>query len=100
MNRHKTPLLAALAALALSTAAGAADPPDVTVEGLHRVEDSRLGLVYVRPGAELGSYRRILLGDVSVAFRKNWLRDQNRGATRIRPSDVERIKAELAELFR
>lgn len=103
MNRNILVLLAALAALALPPAVRAHDQaPDLTVDGLQRVEDSELGLVYVRPGAPLGSYRRILLGDVTVAFRKNWLRNQNqgRGADRIRPADVERIKSELAELFR
>ena len=100
MNRKPLSLLAALAAFLLlpATAVGS-EPPDMTVDGLQRVEDSRLGLVYVRPGAELGTYRRIMLGDVTVAFRKNWLRDQNRGTTRVRASDVERIKTELAELF-
>jgi hypothetical protein len=78
------------------------DLPDVTVDGLHRVPDSELAVVYAEPGADLGPYNRVLLVDAGVAFKKNWERDQRRSSAqplRISSSDVERIKKTLAEEF-
>ncbi len=77
------------------------EPPKITVDGLHLIEDSNLALVYAKPGANLSHYKRIYLVDAYVAFKKNWQRDQNRDhSNKIRASDMERIKSELAELFR
>ena len=96
------PLL--LAATTLS--AGASDDkglPVVTEEGLHLVEHARLAVVYADPEANLSGYGRIHLVDPTVAFRKNWLRDQRSHATgsmRATSKDVERIRQELAEEFK
>jgi len=77
--------------------------PEVTEEGLHRVPDSKLAVVYAEPGADLSSYDSVKIVDVYVAFKKNWERDHNRSAsslsTRVKPQDMERIKASLAEQF-
>jgi hypothetical protein len=76
------------------------DLPEVTEEGLHLIKDSKLGVVYAKPGVDLGVYNRIWLVDATVAFKKNWKRDQNRTQTfKVNARDMERIKAELAELF-
>jgi len=81
--------------------AGQDDLPEVTVEGLHRVPDSRLSVVYAEPGANLASYHRVLLLDAYVAFRKNWERDQRSAANPLRVSsrDVEEIKNRLSGEF-
>ena len=49
----KATLIAAL--FLLSTLAQASDPtpPDRTIDGLERVPDSKVGLLYVQPGADL-----------------------------------------------
>jgi hypothetical protein len=76
------------------------DLPEITEEGLHKLKDTDLGLVYAAPGADLSVYSKILLLDASVAFKKNWQRDQNRSyAHKVRTSDMERMKSGLAELF-
>lgn len=77
-------------------------PPQTTVEGLERVKDSKLALVYVEPGADFSQYNRIYLADTYVAFKKSWRRDQNRTANlhKISSGDMEKMKAELAGLFR
>jgi len=77
-------------------------PPQTTIEGLERVKDSKLALVYVEPGADFTRYKRIYMVDTYVAFRKNWRRDQNRSANlhKISSSEMEKMKTELAGLFR
>jgi hypothetical protein len=76
--------------------------PAVTEDGLHRVPDSKLAVVYAEPGADLAQYQRIQLLDAYVAFKKNWARDQrSRSASRlsVTSKDVEKIKNNLAEEF-
>jgi len=76
--------------------------PEVTEDGLHRVPDSKLAIVYAEPGADLSEYKRIKLMDAYVAFKKNWARDQrSRSASSLRVSskDVEKIKNSLAQEF-
>ena len=83
-------------------AAKEADLPDVTVDGLHRVPDSKMAIVYAEPGADLAQYNRILLLDAYVAFKKNWERDQRSSSiasSTVTPKDVEKIKANLAQEF-
>jgi len=75
--------------------------PEVTVDGLHHLKNTKLAIVYAQPGADLSQYDRVYLADAYVAFKKNWQRDQNRSlSTRVTTSDMEKIKAGLAEMFR
>ncbi len=94
----------ALALLAATTSAVTKEQelPDVTEDGLHRVADSRMAVVYAEPGADLSGYQKVQLLDAYVAFKKNWERDQRSGSAdplRITSSDVEKIKNRLAEEF-
>jgi len=78
--------------------------PEVSPEGLHLVKQTRSRLVYIRPGASLAQYRRVAILDCLVEFEKDWQRDFNRSrvgtAGRVSDSDVERMKAALAEEFK
>jgi hypothetical protein len=77
--------------------------PEVTVDGLHRVHDSRAAIVYAKPGADLSGYRQIQLLDAYVAFKKNWERDQRSSSAnplRITSNDIEEIKNDTAAEFR
>jgi len=86
--------------ICLSTSAREATPP-VTVDGLHLVPDTRLGLVYAEPGADLASYKQLLLMDAQVAFKKNWRRDINQDLPfHVTNADMQRIKSEVSVLFR
>ena len=77
------------------------NPPAVNDEGMVLVKDSRLAIVYADPGADLSIYRRIWLKDTTVALKKNWQRDQNRGYSfKVRDSDMEKIKHDIATVFR
>lgn len=76
--------------------------PEVTEDGLHRVPDSKLAVVYAEPGAELSGYQKVQLLEAYVAFKKNWARDQrSRSAQPLNLSskEIERIKTRLADEF-
>ena len=76
--------------------------PEVTVDGLHRVADSKLAVVYAEPGADLAQYNRILLLDAHVAFKKNWERNQRSSSAltrKVTSKDIEKIKNTLAAEF-
>ena len=76
--------------------------PAVNDEGMELVKDSKLATVYADPGADLSIYSKVWLKDATVAFRKNWQRDQNRGVSslRVKTSDMERIQESVATTFR
>jgi len=97
-------LLVAVSGLLVITAAYAKKQefPEITVDGLHRVPDSKLAVVYAEPGASLAQYHRVKMLDAYVAFKKNWLRDQRSTSAdplRVKSSDVEKIKNTLAAEF-
>jgi hypothetical protein len=103
-NNLAVRLLAAVFLLALVsvTEAKKTDPPLVTEDGLHLVPDGKLALVYADPEADLSYYNKVYLVEASVAFKKNWARDQRRGSAssiRVSSSDMEKIKTRLAEEF-
>ena len=74
------------------------EPPEISLEGLELVEKTRRGALYADPGVDWNVYDQVQLETATVAFRKNWQRDQNRyQVQKVRASDMERIKTGLAE---
>lgn len=74
--------------------------PEVTIDGLHLVRDTKMALVYAKPDVDLSHYSRFYIVEPKVAFEKNWLKDQNRIPNQhVRKEDMLRIKTELAGLF-
>lgn len=104
MNRTQRPLLAALLFWMAMLPAGAGDRfVQTTEDGLERVPHQRLDALYQRAGTSLAQYRKVAVQECSVAFRKNWLRDQNRDrplTLRVNSRDMERIGARLATACR
>ena len=99
--KSKTMLFCLLTGFGFSNSVIAADFPDVTVEGLKKLSDTELAVVYARDGVDLGVYTKVWLVDAAVAFKEDWMRDQNRSyAHRINSRDMEDIKEGVAELFR
>jgi hypothetical protein len=89
-----------LAGALFAPAAFADKPPEVTHDGLQLVPDTKLALVYIRPGADFSIYKRIALLDCGVAFRKNWQRDQNQSDPfRVSKKDMDEIRTKLGALF-
>jgi hypothetical protein len=70
-----------------------------THDGLVLKPGTRADEVYVRPGATLSGYRQYGLEPCQVAFRKNWMRDQNRDSidlsSRVTQKDVDKIRDSL-----
>lgn len=84
-------------------AAGNEGLPEMTEDGLLRVDGSVMAVVYADPEADLSGYSRVQLLDVYVAFKKNWEREQrSRSADplSLTSNDVRRIKENLAREFR
>ncbi len=103
MNRYIAPALLLLTLTMAMTAmplAAQEEAPVASTEGLEQVEKTRRSEVYVDPGVDWSVYTKIRLDPATVAFRKNWQRDQNRGQPfKVKPEDMERIKSELSALF-
>ena len=76
------------------------DLPAVNDEGMELVRNSDLATVYADPGVDLSIYNKVMLLEATVAFKKNWKRDQNRGnPMRVKDRDMVKIQDEVAELF-
>ena len=62
-----------------TTAAAQTPPPtvqtgpdaEISIDGLHRVDNSVMELVYVKPELNLQSYTKVRLGEIRVAYRKD-----------------------------
>jgi hypothetical protein len=96
MNRQT---LFALSLVVLAGAAFAAPAGAPNQDGLAIVASKTLDEVYLRPGADLAAYRKVMVDPARVVMRKNWLKDLNatRAVSRwLVPSDVERITDEAA----
>jgi hypothetical protein len=99
-----TKLLLSLTVFSLSTVAFAQkkELPEITEDGLHRVHDAKMAIVYAEPGADLSAYGKVLILEPYVAFKKNWARNQrtqSSSSLRVTSKDVENIKKGLAEEF-
>lgn len=94
-------VLTVLFSFAALSPAWAKKDPAVNDEGMELVKNSELDTVYTDPGANLGVYKRIMLLDATVTFKKNWQRDQNRGdPLKVKDKDVVKIQQDVADLFR
>lgn len=101
-------LAAAAAVIGLALIATAAAPAlaheaeeHSRFDGLQPVEGAKVAMAYIDPEADFSVFGRVMILDPYVAFRSNWQRDQNRSRSRnIRNSDMERIKRDVAALFK
>ncbi len=88
-----------LLGLTLSSIAQAAKPPQVTEDGLELTKAKGITLLYVRPGASLAGYTKVMLDPVEVAFSKDWdPRDYGYGKFGLSAGDVNKIRHELGAL--
>jgi hypothetical protein len=104
MMKQKLPiriLVLAFGLLAGLTASAQENTAPETVDGLHLVPDTKLGLVYAGPEVDLSVYHNLLLMDAQVAFKKNWRRDINQEKPyHVTAADMQNIKSEVTALFR
>ncbi len=74
--------------------------PDKTHDGLVRVQNNDLALVYKNPNAQIEPYTAVKLLDCFVAFKKNWQKEHKVGPRRLSTNDMNKIKERLAKQFR
>jgi len=85
----------------LSPALAKKDLPTINDEGMTLVSNSKMSTIYADPDADLSIYDRVWLKDATVAFKKNWQRDQNRTTRfKVQTKDMEKIQHDVATLFR
>lgn len=92
-------LLAALMMCSMAsnpTALARDEPPAMSHDGLKLSSSKNVALIYIREGATLAGYRKVMLDPVQVAFDKNWSRNRRD----IDADERERIRTDLAEEFR
>jgi hypothetical protein len=87
------PVGAALLALALLAPAAQAQTmkdleDSMSYDGLKKAQVKGLDMVYTRPGATLGQYKKVRLDPVTVAFHRNW--DPKRPGSMIKISTREK----------
>ncbi|MFT5140124.1 MAG: hypothetical protein ACI9H8_001576 [Lysobacterales bacterium] len=84
-----------------STTLAKTDFPEVTEDGLNKIKETKHSVVYAKDDVDLSVYDKVYLVDASIAFKKNWKRDQNRSYShKVSDKDMERIRTDLAELFK
>jgi hypothetical protein len=97
-------IVAVVVTLGASSAATAKEPTPDNWDGMPRVNRPGLDAVYLRPGASLAKYKKIMLDPVEVSFDKNW--DPNRRQTGSNiyggpgKVDAEAIRVDLGKLAR
>jgi hypothetical protein len=69
-------------------------------DGLERVKSKDADLVYARPGSSLAGYNKVMLGQVDVAFSKNWDPKRPGSSFRITEEEREEIRSSVAKLVR
>ena len=101
MKRITSTLFSALAALTLVPMTLYAQDEEPGWDGLVEIESSNVASAFIDPEADFSVFRRVAILDAYVAFRSNWLRDQNRSRSRnVTATDAERIREDVADLFR
>ena len=92
------------AVLLLGNPAHADDLPKTTHDGLMLLEGSKVRGAYVKPGATLAPYNRLVLLDCYVAFAKDWQKEHNREVVglsqRVTDKDMARIRERMAAEFK
>jgi hypothetical protein len=91
---------AALLALGMTTTTMAATPPQTSEDGLELKKSKNVDLLYVRPGATLAGYTKVMLDPVQVAFSKSWDPRDYGGRTGLTTTEVERIRSGIGDLAR
>jgi Protein of unknown function (DUF3313) len=98
---HKVSTVVMAVLLLAACASVEESAPATTYDGLQLVP-SKYATVYLKPGVDFSVYDKFGVTECKVAFRKNWLRDQNTNridfSSRVTQQDVDRIKTQLGEL--
>lgn len=108
MSRASLPTLSLMLALAASLPAHASDETPGSrraaveqwgEEGLQRTNVEGIDAAFVRPGASLAGYTKVLLAPLQVSFRRDWGKPTSSSLQgRVSQRDTQRIREELATI--
>jgi hypothetical protein len=102
MNAKRLIPLAALLAAALSFPIQAQTKKDLeaamAAEGLQPAKSKDLDMLYMRPGASLAGYKKVMLDPVEVSFSKDWDPTRPGSKLKVGPTERENIRAGVAKI--
>jgi hypothetical protein len=101
MNKYRivrSALLASVLAVGGALAATKAIDEVASADGLQKVKAKNVDLAYVRPGATLSGYSKIMLEPVDVAFRKDWNPERTGSRIKMSKADRENIRTGVAKI--
>ena len=75
----------------------AADSPSSPFPGLELVASKNVGALYRRPDVDLSAYSKIMIGEPTVEFSKNW-NPRNYGTYGLSATQLQKIRVDLAAL--
>jgi hypothetical protein len=86
--------------LAFGAAGAATNPIDevASADGLQKVKAKNVDLAYVRPGATLAGYSKVMLEPVDVAFRKDWNPERPGSRLKVSQADRENIRTGVGKI--
>lgn len=89
--------------IALTACSTMNQPDEFTHDGLRLESTKPFDATYKKPDVDIKQYNSFMISECSVAFRKNWQRDQNTAkgtgtSQRISDADMEAIKLKLAAM--
>jgi hypothetical protein len=105
VNTHSSRLLVLLVAIISGAGLVACEttqrqpPPEMTEDGLKRVDSKNIDIAYVRPGATLAPYKRVMLDPSDVAFSKDWDPEKTGSRMKLNETEREKIRTGLRNLF-
>jgi hypothetical protein len=72
-------------------------PPvsEQTADGLVRVPGKQVDTVYVKKGATLAAYKRVMLDSVEIAFKQDWQKQH----PEVSASDITRVRSQGSAVF-
>ena len=93
-RRTPAAFAAAFILAVLSPSLAAADSP---FPGLELVPSKNVGALYRRPDVDISAYGKIMIGEPTVEFSKNW-NPRNYGTFGISATEVAKIRVDLAAM--
>lgn len=98
-RKHWTLGLASALLLATAGPALADDAPE-SWDGLVQVKPKRMDAVYLAPGSDFRPYTKLMVDPTEVAFRKDFLKNQNRAGSRLTVRIDDQKAAEILQAAR
>ncbi len=101
MHLNQTLLLLTACLMTVGGLQASDDWPETTIDGLHRVPDTRLDVIYALPGTDLSQFNRIYLVEPNVSFVGGYLQAHNQRHPRnpLKESDLQEMRTALARIF-